>query len=142
MCPILVSSVHNFGRSDDDIIQWKNAYLPWFDAQLDQQILDGIYTRFPSDQNSSSRQMKKKTKEKNGKAKKRERKRCTAFFDCCQKRLTDSQIKRTDFSLWNSVSSAICALAHVCIFILLYFIYFLKEDRATEWISCEHSAIF
>ena len=69
MCPILVSSVHNFGRSDDDIIQWKNAYFPWFDAQLDQQILDGIYTRFPSDQNSSSRQMKKKLKKKMGRQK-------------------------------------------------------------------------
>ena len=40
--------VHNFGRSDDDIIQGKNAYFPyidadtWFDPQLDQKILDGI----------------------------------------------------------------------------------------------------
>ena len=38
--------VHNFGRSDDDMIYWKNAYfqymLTWFDAQLDQKILDGL----------------------------------------------------------------------------------------------------
>ena len=40
--------VHNFGRSDDDMIYWKNAYFQymqtWFDAQLDQKILDGIYS--------------------------------------------------------------------------------------------------
>jgi len=38
--------VHDFGSSDDDMIWWKNAYLKymqtWFDAQLDQKILDGI----------------------------------------------------------------------------------------------------
>ena len=38
--------VHNFSRSDDDIISWKIAYFQymqtWFDAQLDQKILDGI----------------------------------------------------------------------------------------------------
>ena len=38
--------VHNFGRSDDDMIYWKNAYFQymqtWFNAQLDQKILDGI----------------------------------------------------------------------------------------------------
>ena len=37
---------HNFCRSDDDMIQWKNAYFQymhmWFAAQLDQKILDGI----------------------------------------------------------------------------------------------------
>lgn len=26
MCPIFVGSVHNFGKSDDDIIHWKNTY--------------------------------------------------------------------------------------------------------------------
>ena len=40
--------VHKFGRSDDDMILWKNAYFhymqTWFDAQLDQKILDGIYS--------------------------------------------------------------------------------------------------
>ena len=39
--------VHNFGRSGDDMIYWENAYFQymqtWFDAQLDQKILDGIY---------------------------------------------------------------------------------------------------
>ena len=38
--------VHNFGRSDDDMIYWKNAYFQYmqmrYDAQLDQKILDGI----------------------------------------------------------------------------------------------------
>ena len=38
--------VHKFGRSDDDMILWKNAYFhymqTWFDAQLDQKILDSI----------------------------------------------------------------------------------------------------
>ena len=38
--------VHNFGRSDDDMIKRKNAYFQymqtWFDAQLDQKIMDGI----------------------------------------------------------------------------------------------------
>ena len=38
--------VHNFGRSDDDMIQCKNGYFQYmhtqFDAQLDQKILDGI----------------------------------------------------------------------------------------------------
>ena len=38
--------VHNFGRSDDDMIKWKNAYFQymhtWLGAQLDQQILDGL----------------------------------------------------------------------------------------------------
>ena len=38
--------VNNFGRSDDDMIYWKNAYFQyislWFDAQLDKKILDGI----------------------------------------------------------------------------------------------------
>ena len=37
---------HNFGRFDDDMIQWKNSYFlhthTWFDAQLDQKILDGL----------------------------------------------------------------------------------------------------
>ena len=46
MCPIVVSSVHNFGKSDDDIIQWKNASFQymhlWFHAQLAQKILDGL----------------------------------------------------------------------------------------------------
>ena len=36
---------HNFGRFDDDMIQWKNSYFlhthTWFDAQLEQKILDG-----------------------------------------------------------------------------------------------------
>jgi hypothetical protein len=27
MCPIFVGSTHNFGRSDTDIIWWKNAYV-------------------------------------------------------------------------------------------------------------------
>ena len=39
--------VHNLGRSDDDMISRKNVYFQyiqtWFDAQLDQKILDGIY---------------------------------------------------------------------------------------------------
>ena len=38
--------VHNFGRSDNDIILQKNAYFQymqtWFDAQLDQKTLNGI----------------------------------------------------------------------------------------------------
>ena len=38
--------VYNFGRSDDDMIYLKNVYFQnmhkWFDAQLDQKILDGI----------------------------------------------------------------------------------------------------
>ena len=39
--------VLNFGRSDDDMINSeKNAYFQymhtWFDAQLDQKILDGL----------------------------------------------------------------------------------------------------
>ena len=46
MSPIFVASVHNFGSSDDDIIQWmmKCIFLmdTWFDALLDQKILDGI----------------------------------------------------------------------------------------------------
>ena len=39
--------VHDFGRSDDDMILWKNAYFQymqtWFEAQLDKKILEGIY---------------------------------------------------------------------------------------------------
>ena len=39
--------VHNFGRSDDYMISWKNVYFwykqTWFDAQLDHKILDDIY---------------------------------------------------------------------------------------------------
>ena len=39
MYPIFVGSFHNFGRSDDDMIQWTNAYFPqmytWFDAHPD-----------------------------------------------------------------------------------------------------------
>ena len=27
MCPIFVASIYNLGRSDDDIILWKNAYF-------------------------------------------------------------------------------------------------------------------
>ena len=38
--------VHDFGRSDDDMILWKKYYFQymqtWFDTQLDQKILDGI----------------------------------------------------------------------------------------------------
>ena len=38
--------VHNFGKSDGDIIQPKNACLQqmhtWFHAQLDQKICDGL----------------------------------------------------------------------------------------------------
>ena len=38
--------VHNFGRSDDDMIYLKNEYFQcmhmWFDTKLDQKILDGI----------------------------------------------------------------------------------------------------
>ena len=39
--------LYNFGRSDDnDMILWKNASFQymhtWFDAQLDQKILDGL----------------------------------------------------------------------------------------------------
>ena len=40
--------VHNFGKSDDDMIQGKNAYFHqmhiWFHVQLDQKILDGLYS--------------------------------------------------------------------------------------------------
>ena len=39
---IFVKVVHNFGRSDDDMIVWKNAYFhyikTWFNAQLGQKI--------------------------------------------------------------------------------------------------------
>ena len=39
-----------FGRSHDDMIYWKNAYVqylhPWFDAQLDQKIMNGLYYVF------------------------------------------------------------------------------------------------
>ena len=38
--------VHNFARSDEDMIYWKNAYFhythTWFHAQLTQKILDGL----------------------------------------------------------------------------------------------------
>ena len=37
MCAIFL--VHNFGRSDDAYFPWMHT---WFDAQLDQKILDGI----------------------------------------------------------------------------------------------------
>ena len=37
---------HDFGKSDDVLIQLKNAYFQqmyqWFDDQLDQNILDGL----------------------------------------------------------------------------------------------------
>ena len=40
--------VHNIGRSDGDMIYWKNAYFQymqtWFDAQLNQKIVDCIYS--------------------------------------------------------------------------------------------------
>ena len=56
MCSIFVGSVHDFGRSDDDIVKCKNADFPtcirtWFDAQLDQKILDGLSCRRWSKQN-------------------------------------------------------------------------------------------
>ena len=37
--------VHNFGRSDDDILVKKCLFsiFQWFDAQLNQKILDCIY---------------------------------------------------------------------------------------------------
>ena len=39
--------VHNFGRSDDEPIYWKNAYFQymqaWFEVRLDQKISDVIY---------------------------------------------------------------------------------------------------
>ena len=38
---------HDFGKSDNDMIYWKNAYFhkmnTWFHVQLDQKILDGLY---------------------------------------------------------------------------------------------------
>ena len=38
--------VHNFGKSDDDMILWKYAYFQkmhtWFHVQRDQKILDGL----------------------------------------------------------------------------------------------------
>ena len=38
--------VHNFDRSDDGFILWKNAYFDhmhtWLDVQLDQKILDSL----------------------------------------------------------------------------------------------------
>ena len=41
---------HNFGKSDNDIIQWENAYFQqtytWFHAQLAQTILDGLISLF------------------------------------------------------------------------------------------------
>ena len=47
--------VHNFGRSDND----KNAYFQymhtWFDAQLDQKILDGIYSQVAAELNQHGR---------------------------------------------------------------------------------------
>ena len=41
--------VHSFGKSDEVIIQQKNAYFQqiheWFDAQLSQKILNGLYSQ-------------------------------------------------------------------------------------------------
>ena len=46
MCPIFVGSVHNFGKSDDDIIYYKNASIQcmhlWFQTQLAQKNLYGF----------------------------------------------------------------------------------------------------
>ena len=40
--------IHNFGKTDDDMIWWKNAYFNLYEymvhAQLVQKILDGIYS--------------------------------------------------------------------------------------------------
>ena len=39
--------VHNFGKSDDDMILWKNAYFyymhTWSHVKLDQKILDRLF---------------------------------------------------------------------------------------------------
>ena len=44
---IFEEHVHNFSRSDNDTILWQKAYFKytptWFDAQLDQKILNGNY---------------------------------------------------------------------------------------------------
>ena len=34
LCPIFVGSFHNFGKSDDDKIYWKNAYFHGFMSNL------------------------------------------------------------------------------------------------------------
>ena len=43
---MLEEVVHNFGKYEDDIISWKNAYFhymhTWFHVQLDQIILKGL----------------------------------------------------------------------------------------------------
>ena len=47
LCTGFKEVLNNFGRSDNDKIQWKNAYFHqmhlWFHAQLAQKILNGIY---------------------------------------------------------------------------------------------------
>ena len=48
MCAIFL--VHNFGRSDDAYFPWMHT---WFDAQLDQKILDGIYCCYSDDDDPS-----------------------------------------------------------------------------------------
>ena len=34
--------VHNFCRSDNDMIYWKNAYFQYIHAQFDQKISNGL----------------------------------------------------------------------------------------------------
>ena len=49
---IFAKVVHNFGKSDDDIIQGKNAYFQQthmcYHTQLAQKILDGLYCANPA----------------------------------------------------------------------------------------------
>ena len=47
MCSVLAGTVHNFSKSDGDVILWKSTISnicisSGFDVQLDQKILDGL----------------------------------------------------------------------------------------------------
>ena len=48
MCSVLAGTVHNFSKSDGDVILWKSTISnrcisSGFDVQLDQKILDGLF---------------------------------------------------------------------------------------------------
>ena len=84
--------------------------------------------------------MKKKRKKKWEGKKERKEKMQSILWLLSKK--TDWQSDQKDRFFALKFCQLSYALAHVCIFILLYFIYFLTEDRASEKMSCEHSAIF
>ena len=82
----------------------------------------------------------KKTKEKMGRQKREKGKDAEHSLTAVKK--TDWQSDQKDRFFALKFCQLSYALAHVSIFILLYFIYFLTEDRSSEVMSCEHSAIF